>query len=103
MPHLVQMGRDYESRGLQVLGITEAPASAVTEFMDEHELTFPVFADAASTKLAYGIDLIWGSPVFLLNAAGFVVAEELSNVEDYLAELAPAAPESAAQEPAEGR
>ncbi len=77
MPHLVKIAAQYESLGLQVLVITEAPTAQVLLFVDEHSLPFHVYADAETVRVAYGIDMIWGSPAFLLDREGRVVAEEL--------------------------
>jgi len=82
------MGETYESLGLQVIMVTEASATGAMQFANEQKLPFPVFADALETRKAFGIEMIWGSPVFLLDASGQVVAEELDEVEEFLAEHA---------------
>jgi len=92
MPHLVQMAANYERLGLQVIAVTEAAAVDAMAFIEEHSLPFPVLADAEEVRIAFGIDMIWGSPAYLLDRAGKVVAEELGPVEDFLVELAANAP-----------
>ncbi len=84
----MQMAAQHEDMGLQVLGITDAPAADARRFVVENSLPFPVLADAAETRVAFQIDMIWGSPVFLLDESGSVVAEELGPVESYLSTLA---------------
>ena len=84
MPHLVQMSADYQRIGLQVVGVTDAAAEDAIRFVDEQSLPFPVLAAAQDLRKAFGVDMIWGSPAFLVDRNGVIVAEELGAVERYL-------------------
>lgn len=88
MPHLVQVAAHHEHLGLQVLCVTEAPVADAVGFVDEHRLPFAVLADAVAVREAFGIEMIWGSPQFLLDGRGVVVAEGREPVEAYLEALA---------------
>lgn len=79
------MGLDHEDIGLQSLWVTEASVDEASAFMREQWVPYPVLADAEAVRKSYGIDLIWGSPVFLVDRDGVVVAEELGPVERFLA------------------
>ena len=70
----MKIAANYESIGLQVLAVTEASIEDACAFVDEHALPFPVLADAESVRIAFGIDMIWGSPVFLLDRVGKTMA-----------------------------
>ena len=63
----MQIAADHETLGLQVLGITDAPADEVARFCDEQVLPFPVLADAEAVRAAFGVGMIWGSPTFLVD------------------------------------
>ncbi len=84
MPHLVQIAAHYEARGLTVIGVTSADVEATRAFVVEHRLPLFVLADGGEVQEKFGVDLIWGSPAFLLDSEGRVIEEGIGAIEDYL-------------------
>lgn len=83
----MQMAAKYEGLGLRVIAITEASVADAMRFVVEHGAPFPVLAEAREVREAFRIELIWGSPMFLIDRAGIVVAEERASVEHFLGSL----------------
>ena len=86
VPRLVLLQRSYRDRGLRVLGVTEAPRDRVEEFISTHSVTYPILTDALASEQAYGVEMLWGTEVFLVDPGGIVVADKLANAERMLAE-----------------
>ena len=74
MRHLVRVQEERGGDDFIVVGITDAPADQIEEFRDEHGLNFPVLSEAASTREAFGIEMIWGSEFYLVDPQERIVA-----------------------------
>jgi peroxiredoxin len=86
VPRLADLQRSYHHRGLRVLGVTEAPEDRAREFMADHSVPYPVLCGAQASEDAFGVELLWGGEVFLVDPGGIVVADKLPNVERLLRE-----------------
>ena len=82
----MQVQETYGGEDFTLVTVTDAPADEAAAFAFEERVTFPVLAGAALTRAAYGVDLIWGSTFFLVDPAGEIVATELEQAEERLAE-----------------
>jgi len=89
MPHLVEVQERYGSDAFSLLAVTEVPAPEAEAFVLAEGLTFPVLAGGPENVAAYGIDLIWGSPVFLVEPGGQIVADDLAGAEAALSQAFP--------------
>ena len=84
MPHLVQVHREYEPKGLVVIGVTYTEAKWAEMYRDDNGATFPILADAEKDSEAFGIRLIYGNAVFLVDPNGKIVTDSMAEAEDVL-------------------
>lgn len=82
----MEVQRRFASASVAVVGVTDATAQEARRFAKEHRLTFPILAEAEPVREAFGVDMIWGSVVFLVDPSGRVVADSLGGAEERLAE-----------------
>ncbi len=82
VPHLVQIGKQYESAGLVVVGVTQVDSAAAEKFQVQRGAHYPLLADATETFEAYGIRKI--PEVFLKDPEGRIVAQGIGFVDEYL-------------------
>ena len=73
----MKLADDHRDAGLRVLGVTDASVEAGLQMLDEEELPFALLADAGGAREAWQVAVIWGSPSFLVDVRGEVVAEEV--------------------------
>lgn len=66
-----------QEQGVPVVCVTEAPLELTRAYLFEGGYTFPVLAEAAPAFDAWGIGMIWGSVVRLVDPDGRVVAAGL--------------------------
>lgn len=76
----------HQGNGLQVVAVTDASIDETLKFLDEHELPFAILAGAAPVREQWQVGVIWGSPSYLVNREGRIIAEEVLSLSD--AELA---------------
>jgi peroxiredoxin len=68
-----------------LIGVTEASVVQADEYRVRQGLAFPILADAAATHDTWGVELIWGNVVRLVDPQGQVVAESLDEAARVLA------------------
>ena len=106
MPHLVELARKHEDRGLVVLGVhTTNAGEKMPAFVAEQKITYPVAVDVGNaTTRAYAVDSY--PDYYLIDRNGVLRVADLANagvdaaVETLLAEPAPAAKPAPASKPA---
>lgn len=60
-----------------VLGVTDSSIDDTLQFLEDENLPFAILADAAAVREQWGVGVIWGSPSYLLNDRGEILAEEV--------------------------
>ena len=85
MGHLVRLQEAHPDK-LTVIGVTEAPLDETLAFREEHSVPYYLLANAQADREAFGIDLVWGNQVYLIDPDGNVVAEGPSDVDEFLKE-----------------
>ena len=48
------------------------------------QINYALLADAPDVLKAWGVDMIWGTPIYLVDPSGEVVAESFSSIEKRL-------------------
>lgn len=48
------------------------------------QINYALLADASDVLKAWGVDMIWGTPIYLVDPSGQVVAESFSSIEKRL-------------------
>ena len=76
IPRLVQVHSELPA-DTALVGIAAGPEFELFQFAQEHRLPFPILAEAEPLMDAYGIDLIWGSVFYLVDAEARVLAADL--------------------------
>ncbi len=84
VPALAKLQRDYHDRGVRVLAVTEAPPERALEFITEHSVSYPVLTDAQASQDEFGVELLWGTEVLLVDPGGIVIADRLADIERIL-------------------
>jgi thiol-disulfide isomerase/thioredoxin len=73
IPHLNEIYKEYNSKGLQVLGITDEPSQTIRAFIKKMPIDYPVATDKRNIAADFGIS---GIPhAFVVDKAGNVVWE----------------------------
>ena len=85
MPHLVQVQDRFKKNGVRVVGVTDAGGQATAQFGRQHGVTYPLLGGAEADRKAWGIDMIWGSEIYLVNPDGKVVARGMDDTDEKLA------------------
>ena len=85
MPHLVEVRSRYRGNGLRVVGVTAAERAAAERFARDHRVNYTLLAAAQADVDAYGIDVIWGSEIYLVTPDGHIVAHGMKDVRRRLA------------------
>jgi peroxiredoxin len=91
MPMLMDLQRDYESAGLQVIGIALDDAQSVRRFVETYGISYPILVgseDVFATSTAYGNDegvlpysvLVDKTGVVRWQHAGIIQREEISSL-----------------------
>lgn len=80
------MQSEFGPKGVQVAGVTEASAAEAERFLVEFGLTYPVIADARALFEAYGVEALWGSVVYLIDAQNRIVARGIDPIRKELAQ-----------------
>ena len=86
MPHLVEVQTKYRDKGLRVVGVTDANRSETIAYATELGVNYTLLAAAEADRKAYGIDVIWGSEIYLVNPDGRIVADGIEEVDKRLAQ-----------------
>lgn len=81
------MRNEYDAELLDVIAVSAEPEVMVRAYAEGQGLNHPVLADAADLRDAYGVDVIWGLPTFLIDAEGRIVAEGIDSVERRVREV----------------
>jgi hypothetical protein len=84
VPRLAQMRRDFTSLPLQVWSVTTAPEQPARAFGQELGVDWPILTRAEEAFRNYGVRLI--PQVYLVDPAGFIVADSLDDAETVLRE-----------------
>ncbi len=74
------MQSELADKGLMVLGVVRESAAQAQQFQVEYALNYPVLADAQAMFDAYGVDAVWGSVVYLVDADEKIVARGIEDV-----------------------
>lgn len=82
------MQETYADLNFEVLGVTDADDVTVLDFVEEHQLNFPIQASAPLTRKAFGVAMIWGSTYYLVDPKGQIVGKGLDQAETHLDQLA---------------
>jgi hypothetical protein len=85
VPRLVQVQDERYADGLVVVGLTAGPAEDVRAFIAEHGVTYPVLRGGDELLDAWGVDVLWGSEIYLVDPDGLVVTRGLDEAEERLA------------------
>lgn len=48
------------------------------------QINYALLAEASDVLKAWGVDMIWGTPIYLVDPSGQVVAESFSSIEKRL-------------------
>ena len=78
----MQTAERHSGDGLIVLGVTDASVDDTLQFLEDENLPFAILADAAAEREAWQVGVIWGSPSYLLDEGGHVVAEEVLSLSE---------------------
>ena len=73
----MQTAEQHATDGLLVLGVTDSSIDDTLQFLEDENLPFAILADAAAVREEWEVGVIWGSPSYLLDAAGKILAEEV--------------------------
>ncbi|MHC4938669.1 MAG: TlpA family protein disulfide reductase [Planctomycetota bacterium] len=84
MGHLNRLQKTYEE--VTVIGVTDAPVATTKEFAREHAVRYALLAEAEADRKAFGVDMIWGNQLYLLDPEGRVVADSPAAVDAFLLE-----------------
>lgn len=80
----MEMQDEFEAEGLLVVGVTEAGETRAAAFSRELDLNYPLLAEDAADLESFGVDVIWGTVVFLIDPDGTIVADDLDASEEIL-------------------
>lgn len=93
MPYIEKSYQEFQDKGVKVLSIDVGESEvAVNNFVEKHNLSFPVMIDKGSVQTAYGIDPL---PItFLINKDGKVVRSHVgqltqATVNQFMEEIQP--------------
>ncbi len=85
MPHLVEVQNKFRDSGVRVVGVTAATRPEAEQFARELSVNYSLLAAAETDVKAYGIDLIWGSEIYLVTPDGRIVAHGMKEIRRRLA------------------
>ncbi len=81
----MKVQKEYGSRGVVVVGVTNAEASAAQGFIDDLGVTYPVLSESQEVCDAYGV---WFVPkTYLVGPDGKIVAEGLDSATSALKKI----------------
>ena len=66
-----------DEQDVTVVGVTAANRQVVEAYREDLDLDLPILANAGPMQEAWGVRLIWGNVVKLVNPDGVVVSEGL--------------------------
>jgi len=81
----VQLQEDFRDKDVRVAGVTWFPAAEAELFATTQALDYPVLAEAQAVFDAWGVEAVWGSVVYLIDADGRVVARGIDRIRAALA------------------
>ena len=76
----------YRAAGFTVVGVTDHPAHDAQRYAAKYGIQFPILANADPVREEFGVALVWGTVVFLVDPDGRVVANGLDDAERILAD-----------------
>ena len=85
MPHLVEVQNEFRDNGVRVVGVTAASWADSEKFAQQLSVNYTLLANAEVDVKAYGIDIIWGSEVYLVSPEGRIVAHGTEEITERLA------------------
>ncbi len=59
---------------MTLVGVTNANAAVTADYREEQGIAFPILADASAVSEAWGVAMIWGNVVRLVDPEGRIVA-----------------------------
>ncbi len=71
---------------MTLVGVTAATAEETDDYRGAQGIDFSILADAGTTTEAWGVEMIWGNVVRLVNPEGRIVSEGLKDARRVLAE-----------------
>ncbi len=74
-----------EEHEVVLVGVTEASVKATQDYREKHSLEFPILANGHETRAGWGVKMVWGNVIRLVNPEGEVVAEGLKGAARKLA------------------
>ncbi len=84
MPHLVEVQNEFRDDGVRVVGVTAATRAEAEQFAQELSVNYPLLAAAETDVKAYGIDVIWGSEIYLVSPDRRIVAHGTKKITERL-------------------
>ena len=75
----------YADDNVAVVGVAGAARADVEAFRVAHGVTYPLLADADADLEAFGVRMIWGSEIYLLDSDGKILARGMDDVDAALA------------------
>lgn len=69
---------------MAVYAVTDDTVELTAQYAIDQGLEFPILAEAPLTREAWGIDMIWGNVVHLVDPEGRIVADDLGGAETIL-------------------
>ena len=80
MPALVKLQDEYADLPLIVIAVTTSDKQTARLFSVDYKLNYAILANAEADHEAYGVDLVWGSTIYLIDPEGKIVARGLEDI-----------------------
>ncbi len=74
-----------QEQNVSLVGVTEADEPTVEAYVWQHGWGFPILANASEAHQAWGVRMIWGNVVKLVDPDGRVAAEGIGSAAKVLA------------------
>ena len=78
-----------ETQDVTLVGLADASVETIERYRVEQDIEFPILANATAQRKQWGVRMIWGNVVRLVNPEGRIVAEGLKGVGRALAARTP--------------
>ena len=64
--------------------MTDSPLEKTRSYFDQQDYEFPILAGAEETLDHWGVGMVWGNVVYLVDPDGMVVAEGVEDADEVL-------------------
>ena len=77
IPHLREIGKKYENKGLWVIGINSSSYNRndLTAYIDKYEINYPILTETMETRKAYGVSFF--PTTYLISKEGKVLFQHI--------------------------